>query len=58
MKLGLKEDIHSFGRDRIIYGFAGEVVSLISYRPPMYIVETTKGERFPVHEKKVIIINQ
>ncbi len=55
-KYRLKRDIFSNSRERLQYGNKNEVVTLISVREPVLIVENKLGNRYPVHKDEAIII--
>ncbi len=50
----LKQDINSAFKKGHRYGKAGERVKTISKRDDVLIVESTIGDRYPVHVSKVI----
>lgn len=55
-KAYLKSDISSHASKKI-YGIAGELVSVVSVRDHVVIVENTSGVRFPVVSDKLIPSN-
>jgi len=61
MDYRLAEDIKSnfyHNKVNIIYGQRGEKVKEISRSEHVVIVEDKKGERFPVHDKQLILTNK
>lgn len=57
MTATLTKDIYA-NRDKVLYGKKGDVVTIISYSDPVYIVEGSNGNRFPVHEDFLTIKTQ
>lgn len=58
MEATLTEDIRSHGRGTPIYGKKGSVVRVVSWHGDVAIVESIKGDRFPVRKEFLQLKNQ
>lgn len=49
----LTEDIRSYVKQEVVYGYKGDEVTIISTSGNVHIVSNSSGNRFPVHESKI-----